>query len=99
MSSVVAPGGIIIAMGSPGTTRSRTNTTTATPNNVGNAQRRRFSRYVVDIAKAQRKQELGINNHIVTRPRLDQVLSNIGLHFPISFSFYKFASSRLCVEG
>ncbi len=38
-SSCVAPGGSIIAIGSPGTTRTSTNTTTATPNKVGSAQK------------------------------------------------------------
>ena len=44
MSSACAPGGTIIAIGSPGTTRSSTNTTTTTPNKVGSAQSRRFAR-------------------------------------------------------
>src|ERR1700733_14306214 len=35
MSAAVAPGGIIIAIGSPGTTRSSTKTITATPTSVG----------------------------------------------------------------
>src|ERR1700730_8126852 len=35
MAAAVAPGGIIMAMGSPGTTRSSTKTITATPTSVG----------------------------------------------------------------
>src|SRR5207237_978930 len=41
MSAAVAPGGIIIAIGSPGTILSRTNTTTATPTSVGGTSRNR----------------------------------------------------------
>ena len=41
MSAGLAPGEIIIAMGSPGTTRRRTNTTIATPASVTSATRRR----------------------------------------------------------
>src|SRR3984957_8760539 len=41
MSAWLAPGEIIIATGSPGTTRRRTKTTTATPASVANATRRR----------------------------------------------------------
>ena len=42
MSSGVAPGPTIIAIGSPGATRSSTNTTTSTPNSVGSAHSKRF---------------------------------------------------------
>src|SRR5581483_739861 len=41
MSAWLAPGGIIIEIGSPGTTRRRTKTTTATPKSVGGTRRRR----------------------------------------------------------
>src|SRR6202167_6030842 len=41
MSAWLAPGEIIIAMGSPGTTRRRTKTTIATPTRVASATRRR----------------------------------------------------------
>src|SRR5271170_914307 len=41
MSAWLAPGEIIIATGSPGTTRRRTNTTIATPASVASATRRR----------------------------------------------------------
>ena len=40
-SSSVAPGPISMAIGSPGTTRGRTNTTTATPSSVGIASSNR----------------------------------------------------------
>jgi hypothetical protein len=39
---VEAPGGIIMAMGSPGTTRSSTKTITATPNSVGGTRTSRL---------------------------------------------------------
>src|SRR3984957_10703174 len=42
MSASEAPGGIIIAMGSPGTTRSSTKTITATPNRVGGTRTSRL---------------------------------------------------------
>ena len=44
MSSALAPGGIIIAIGSPGTTRISTNTTSPTPKSVGRASSRRRNR-------------------------------------------------------
>src|SRR5580704_4258860 len=42
MSASEAPGGIIIAMGSPGTTRNSTKTITATPNRVGGTRTSRL---------------------------------------------------------
>ena len=49
MSAGVAPGPIIMAIGSPGTTRSSTKTITATPKSVGIAKSSRRRRKVADI--------------------------------------------------
>src|SRR5271163_3498015 len=52
MSAGVAPGDIIIAMGSPGTTLSRTNTIVATPPKVTAAMKRRWAAEFIIHARA-----------------------------------------------
>src|SRR4051794_5360495 len=52
MSPGLAPGAIIMAMGSPGATRSSTNTTTATPSRVAAAATRRWRAASAIMARA-----------------------------------------------
>ena len=62
MSASVAPGAIIIEIGSPGTTRTSTNTTTITPNRVRSAEsareRMRLSGFLA-FASNEARQDAG----------------------------------------
>ena len=86
MSAGVAPGEIIIAIGSPGTTRSSTNTMIATPSKVTAAMIRRWAATDVIDARATRRQERARTNPAVPRPRSAQALdTNVGCSAPVAF--------------
>src|SRR5665213_1410456 len=77
MSSGVAPGPIIIAIGSPGATRSSTNTTTSTPNSVGTAHSRRLSCW----AQATAAVSFGAGSGLGFAHRLrEQIAGHVRLH-------------------
>src|SRR5450755_2343603 len=68
MSCAVAPGPIIIEIGSPGTTRIRTKTTRATPNSVGTTSSRRRSRTREPIVAAPGRVSVGRDVARRTKP-------------------------------
>ncbi len=86
MSAGVAPGEIIIAMGSPGATRSSTNTMIATPSNVTAAMIRRWTATDVIDARAARGQKRARTNPAVPHPLSAQALdTNVGCSAQVAF--------------
>src|SRR5215475_4447722 len=89
MSASEAPGGIIIAMGSPGTTRSSTKTMAPTPNKVGGTStiRRMISPHRMAVvprwfgpASSGRRDELRKDHAVRLRDDLQSLLVDDGLH-------------------
>src|SRR5665647_1749716 len=64
MSAGVAPGGIIMAMGSPGTMRSSTKTITATPKSVGGMRTSRLMISPHRIVAGPAFKSLGLRNQL-----------------------------------
>ena len=85
MSAAVAPGEIIIAIGSPGTTRSSTNTMIATPSNVTAAMIRRWAVTGIMEARSTRGQKRARTNLVVPRPLPVQALdTRVGCSAPVA---------------
>ena len=85
MSAGVAPGEIIIAIGSPGTTRSSTNTMIATPSNVTAAMIRRWAVTEIMQARSTRGQKGARTNLVVPRPFPVQALdTRVGCSAPVA---------------
>src|SRR5580700_2444683 len=87
MSAGVAPGGIIIAIGSPGTTRNSTKTITATPTSVGGMRTSRLmispQRIVVSpypIALGLLRDQLRKNHTVGLRHDLEALFVDDRLH-------------------
>src|SRR3984893_517289 len=87
MSSADAPGGIIIAIGSPGTTRNSTKTITATPTSVGGMRTSRLmispQRIVVSpypIALGLLRDQLRKNHTVGLRHDLEALFVDDRLH-------------------
>src|SRR5713226_502087 len=86
MSAAEAPGGIIMAIGSPGTTRSKTNTMTPTPTSVGGIRTSRLmiSPHLISVSLClfalRRRDQLRKNHAIGLRRDLQSLFVDDRLH-------------------